>query len=171
MIKRQRGILSENGTLGMMMSIMVMRNLSDSGSDSVIPVFAVWKLIKGAQRAWNFDQDWIEICSSHCSWILVDHTQCNTHHLLFMRWNIVLEFVFSDVVELDPLVKPLKEYDKRQKCPIFKATEEISGIYSIFSTSKPQKTFAKEFMKCDSYRRSFVALLKWTFLGQNDDFV
>ena len=149
----------------MMILIMVMRNLSDSGSDSVIPVFAVWKLIKGAQRAWNFDKDWIEICNSHGGWILVDH------HLLFMRWNIVLEFVFSDVVELDPLVKPLKEYDKRQKCPIFKATEGISGIYSIFSTSKPQKTFAKEFMKCDSYRRSFVALLKWTFLGQNDDFV
>ena len=40
-----------NGIMVMMILIMVMGNLSDSGSDSVIPVFAVWKLIKGAQRA------------------------------------------------------------------------------------------------------------------------
>ena len=40
--------------LRMMMEMMMMfrlRNLSDSGSDSVLPVFAVWKLIKGAHRA------------------------------------------------------------------------------------------------------------------------
>ena len=30
---------------------LLMTNLSDSGSDSVIPVFAVWKLIKGAHNA------------------------------------------------------------------------------------------------------------------------